>query len=261
LVLRSVHLCDFPDVAAIDDAAELVSDMDRVRDACNAIASIRSAENIRNRQPLARVTLYGAAADRLREYGELIADEANVKEVTFAPSIEGVAEFSLTIDFKVAGKRLGAKMKEVGAAAKSGAWMRADNGDVIVCAEALRHDEYRLSLKPLVARGAAPLSSNDALVVLDLTVTPALEAEGRARDVVRLIQQARKEANLNVSDRVHILLNIPRPVMQAVEQHAEYVSSQTLADSLTLGDVVASAHVFTQEVEGEAWSVGVSKAA
>lgn len=256
---QSVHLQNFPDVSGIDSAEALVADMDRVRDACTAMSSIRNAENIRNRQPLASATLYGAGADRLRGYAELMMDELNVKEIRFADSLEGVAEFSLTISFPVAGKRLGGKMKAVGAAAKAGDWHR-DGDAIIVGGEKMEEGEYTLQLKPLIAKGAQRLSSNDAMVVLDLTITPELEAEGRARDLVRMIQQARKDAGLNVADRISLALDVPADFKAALAAHSDYIAAQTLANSVSEGSAKAEQQL-RQELDGEQFIIGISKAA
>lgn len=256
---ESVHLQDFPDVSAIDSATQLVGDMDRVRDATTAMHSIRNTENIRIRQPLASATLYGAGADRLRDYAALMQDELNIKDIRFSNTLEGVAEFSLTINFPVAGKRLGARMKEIAAAAKAGNWSKDANGAVIVGGEPMQADEYNLQLKSLVSKGAQRLSSNDALVVLDLTITPELEAEGRARDLVRMIQQARKDAGFNVGDRIALALDIPAEFQQAALTHKDYIAEQTLAVSIGAGGT--SDQTITQELDGAQFVIGISKAA
>jgi isoleucyl-tRNA synthetase len=255
---KSVHLADFPNVDAIDRALELIADMDRVRDACTAMGSIRSAENIRNRQPLASATLYGAGADRLKPFSELMQDELNVKDIRFSNTLEGVAEYTLTVDFKVAGKRLGPKMKAVGAAAKSGDWRR-DGDQVVVGDEAMQSGEYNLQLKPLLARGAQPLPGNDALVVLDLAITPELEAEGRARDLVRMIQQARKDAGLHVADRITLALDIPADFSAALATHKDYIAEQVLAVSIGEG-AAQSEKQLTQELDGAQFTIGITKA-
>lgn len=255
----SVHLQDFPDVAKIDSATALVADMDRVRDACTAMGSIRSAENIRNRQPLASATLYGSGADRLKPFAEVMQDELNVKEIRFADSFDGVAEYTLTVDFKIAGKRLGGKMKAVGAAAKAGDWKK-DGDRVIVGGEPMEEGEYNLQLKPLIAKGAQRLSSNDAMVVLDLTITPELEAEGRARDLVRMIQQARKDAGLNVADRIALAVDVPSDFKAALATHRDYIAEQTLAVSIGEGSAGAEKQL-KQELDGAEFIIGISKAA
>ena len=255
----SVHLQDFPKVDAIADDLELISDMDRVRDACTAMGSIRSAENIRNRQPLASATLYGAGADRLRGFAALMEDELNVKEIRFSNTLEGVAEYTLTINFPIAGKRLGGKMKAVGAAAKTGDW-KNENGTVIVGDEPMEAGEYNLQLKPLIDKGAQRLSSNDALVVLDLVITPELEAEGRARDLVRMVQQARKDAGLHVADRIALALDLPEDFRAALAAHRDYIAEQVLAVSIGEG-AAASDQQLRQELDGAQFVIGISKAA
>ncbi len=256
---ESVHLQNFPDVSAIDSDVQLVADMDRVRDACTSMASIRSTENIRNRQPLASATLYGAGADRLRAFSGLMEDELNVKEIRFADTLEGVAEYSLTVDFKVAGKRLGGKMKAVGAAAKVGDW-KNENGKISIGGEPMEEGEYNLQLKPLLAKGAQRLSSNDAMVVLDLNITPELEAEGRARDLVRMIQQARKDAGLHVADRIALALEVPAEFSAALATHKAYIADQTLAMSIVEG-ASGAAQQMKQELDGAEFVIGITKAA
>jgi len=189
---------------------------------------------------------------------DLITDEVNVKQVGIGQSLEGIAEYNLTIHFPVAGKRLGGKMKAVGAAAKAGDW-KNEQGQIIVGGEPLMPEEYKLQLKPLV-KGAASLSTNDAVVVLDLTITPELEAEGRARDLVRLIQQARKDAGLNVADRIALAVDVPAAFKPALVSHGDYIREQTLAVTLAEGSAAAEKKL-PQELDGEAFVIGITKAA
>lgn len=258
---QSVHLADWPDVSAISKEADLVADMDRVRDACNTLLSIRSAENVRIRQPLAKATLYGAGAERLKPFSALISDEVNLKEVAFSNNLETVAEQKLTIHFPVAGKRLGPKMKAVAKAAKSGDWKREGDA-MIVGGEALQSEEYTMQLVPKgEIRGAQPLSSNDALAILDLDVTPELRAEGTARDLVRLIQQARKDAGLQVSDRIALSLALEEAGQRAaIEAHRDYICEQTLAVSLALEEGRSHIYQHQTELDGAPIIIGFSLA-
>lgn len=256
----SVHLQDFPDVSAIADAPELVCDMDRVRDACTTMLAIRNNENIRVRQPLGLATLYGAGAERLRAFEDIMKDELNLKRIHFADSLKGIAEYNLTINFPVAGKRLGPKMKSIAAAAKSGDW-KNEGGRITVADETMEEGEYNLLLKSLVTKGAQSLSTNDAMVVLDLAITPELEAEGIARDVVRMIQQARKDAGLHVSDRIALTLTMTDAIAKAVDSHKSYIAEQTLANEVSRGEAAKASHHFTNDLDGEQIVIGLSKAA
>ena len=257
---ESVHLADFPKATEFGAEAELVADMDRVRAACNAVLSIRSAENIRTRQPLASATLYGAGAERLRDFASLIEHEGNVHSVRFADSLEGVAEHRLKLHNPVLGKRLPEKMKQIIPAAKQGQWALED-GQLVILGEALQPEEYDLQLEPKNPKGAAALSSNDALVVLDLTITSALAAEGLARDFVRMVQQARKDADLQVSDRIRLVVQAQAGVAEAITAHAGYISEQVLATELSHGAVESLPHTSEQQLDGQALRFGFAPAA
>ena len=259
---KSVHLTEFPTELAdyAPASAHVMSDMDRVRDICNAGLSIRNKDNIRIRQPLATMTYYGAPLVESQDYyASLVADELNVKDVVFSDALDEVAERSLTINFPVAGKRLGPKMKEIAGAAKQGNW--SVEGDTIICGgEALQEGEAVMQLKPKGDSAAAPLSTNDALVVLDTELTPELLSEGIARDVVRLVQQSRKEADLNVSDRIELVITGAEPVTQAVGAYQSYIAEQVLAKSVKT-DNGAGEFTFEHQLEGAPVKISFSKAA
>jgi len=102
---------------------------------------------------------------------------------------------------------------------------------VEICGEVLLSGEYTLQLepKPEYAGRAQALSTNDALVILDTQITPELEAEGLARDIVRMIQQARKDADLNVSDKIRLHISANEKIAGAVAAHKDYILEQVLA--------------------------------
>ncbi|MBY0355633.1 MAG: GNAT family N-acetyltransferase [Rickettsiales bacterium] len=261
--LRSVHLQNFPqELEAADLRADgVLHDMDRVRDICNAAHGIRNAENIRTRQPLATLTVYQPRLKANHDYyRSLIADEVNVKEVVFSEELEAVASFKLKIHFPVAGKRLGAKMKDVGAAAKSGQWSRDASGVIVVGGEALEAGEYDLHLEAKDAKGSQPLSAQDGLVRLDLTLTPKLEAEGIARDVVRMIQEARKNAQFDITDRITLTIQAGAGVATAIASHQAYISEQTLANAVVLGVSQQADFTSEHELDGERVVLSLSRA-
>ena len=103
-------------------------------------------------------------------------------------------------------------------------------------------------------------STNDALVILDLTITPELAAEGQARDLVRMIQQARKDAGLHVADRIRLAVDVPAAFKAALTTHGEYIAAQTLAVSIAEGSGSA-AQQMKQELDGEEFIIGLSKVA
>ncbi len=231
---RSVHLADYPsDLDALQPDASLMQAMDRVQDICNTAHAIRNDIGTRIRQPLATLTVYGADIRAHQAYFQrLIADETNVKSVIFSDDLDGAATKQLKINFPIVGKRLKTKMKAITIAAKSGQWSFTPNGHVAIAEETLTPDEFEFTLVSTIAQGAAALAAQDGLVVLDTHLTPELIQEGLARDVVRLIQQSRKDAGFDVSDRIIVTLQADDTLWEAIHTYETYICEQTLAVSL-----------------------------
>jgi isoleucyl-tRNA synthetase len=101
---------------------------------------------------------------------------------------------------------------------------------------ALRPGEYELRLTAADPDSTAALPGSDGLIALDTAVTPALAAEGTARDVVRVIQQARRDLGFDVSDRIALVVGAVDSVADAVRAHADFIAGETLATSLTVVD-------------------------
>jgi isoleucyl-tRNA synthetase len=231
---RSVHLTDWPAADEFPADRALVADMDAVREVCSAALSLRKARGLRVRLPLARLTVATPDAERLRPYADLVADEVNVKSVEFTADLAGYSERVLTVVPRVLGPRLGGQVQQVIRAVKAGDWTVSD-GVVTAAGVALEEGEYELKLVVADAERSAPLP--EGVVVLDTTVTPELAAEGLARDVVRAVQQARREAGLDVADRIALTVEAGAEVAAAVEAHRDFVAAETLATSLALGAV------------------------
>jgi isoleucyl-tRNA synthetase len=236
-IKHSVHLQPYPEeLRALTEERDVMHDMDRVQDICNTAHAIRNDVNIRIRQPLATLAVYGANMRSADSYfKELIADETNVKNVMFSDALETVATRTLKVNFKVAGKRLGAHMKAVGDAARSGAWELLPDGRIALAGQHLLPEECDYTLDARIKQGAGALPAQDGLVVLDTVLTDGLRAEGIARDVVRLIQQSRKEAGFNVGDRIRLTLQGDDAIINAVKACEEYVKNQTLTEHIAYG--------------------------
>jgi isoleucyl-tRNA synthetase len=228
----SVHLDDWPVASKLPFDQELVRQMDRVRDACSVGLALREHKKLRTRLPLPSVTLAGGDASAMAPFVHLLQDELNVKKVDFAADIAAFGGFRLQVDAKSMGPVLGAKMKDVLAATKTGAWkLNGDRAEIGGCT--LEKGQYVLQLVPKDGITAAALSTNDVVLVLDTNVTPALEAEGAARDFVRLVQQARKDAGLHVSDRIELWVATDAATEASLKEHVSYVQEQVLAARLT----------------------------
>jgi isoleucyl-tRNA synthetase len=119
-------------------------------------------------------------------------------------------------------------MKDIIPLSKQGKWEH-DCTKLMIAGEELLPEEYSLILEPRAARGANSLSNNQGMISLDLEITKELEDEGIARDIIRLIQQARKEADFNVSDRIHLELKSNLDLVSVLKEHGQLISEQTLS--------------------------------
>ena len=236
---ESVHLADWPKAEDFPSDPTLVANMDQVRAVVSAALRIREDEGLRVRLPLSSLTLAGAGAASVSDLAHLISDEVNVKSVDFTEDLESFATFALQPNGSVLGPRLGGDVQKVFGAAKQGAWTQNEDGSIDIAGHTLTPDEYTLNVKPADGVTAAALPSNDAVVVLDIELTPELEAEGLARDIVRAIQEARKTEDLVVTDRIALTLDLSEEGALAVKAMEDYVSEQTLATSITYDSVSA----------------------
>ncbi len=238
---RSVHLTDWPSADDLPADESLVASMDTVRDVCSAGSALRKAANLRNRLPLARLTVVTDAD--LDGNESLIADELNLKAVQVlavdAPEAAsyGVSQ-RLTVNARAAGPRLGKDVQLAIKGSKSGDWSVADDGTVTAGGLALVEGEYALetvagSSDEDSALGMLP---RGGFVVLDTAVTPELEAEGAARDLVRAVQQARKDAGLQVSDRISLTITGPDATLAAARTHEALIADETLATAVSYVD-------------------------
>ena len=241
---RSVHLTDWPVVDTPADP-DLVAAMDQVREVVSAALGLRKAHGLRVRQPLRELTVAVHAPGLLEPYVALMATELNIKRITLIDLAEvSAADLGVTtrlaVNARVVGPRLGRQVQEVIRAAKAGRWAK-DADDVVVHAEdgpiPLLAGEYELTT--VVADDApegrvAAVLPDDGVVLLDTELDSELLAEGYARDLVRLVQDERKAAGLQVSDRIRLAVTVPADRVGAVQTHAEMIAAETLATELTV---------------------------
>jgi isoleucyl-tRNA synthetase len=233
---RSVHLTDWPALDVLPRDADLVAAMDEVREVASVALSVRKAAGQRVRQPLASLAVATRNADRLQRFASLLSDEVNVRSVELtelADQDERVTR-RLSVNARAAGPRLGKQVQQVIKAAKSGDWSVADDGSVVCGGVPLTDGEYALEL---VAAGspsdAVGLLRSGGFVVLDTVLDDELIAQGAVNDLLRQVQQARKDAGLDVSDRIHLTLAVPDELWAAVAERLDTVKAETLALSVT----------------------------
>ncbi|AUI60507.1 isoleucine--tRNA ligase [Amycolatopsis sp. BJA-103] len=255
---RSVHLADWPNSLDLPADAALVTAMDRVRQVASSALSLRKANKLRVRLPLAKLVVAAHEADSLREFTDILRDEVNVKSVELTADVAAHGGFEVAVNARAAGPRLGKDVQTVIKAVKAGEWTTSESGAVVAAGIELVEGEYD---RRLVAKGggaAAELPGGAGLVLIDTEVTDELAAEGLARDLVRVVQQARRDAGLDVADRIALTVDAPEDVVTAAKTHEEFIASETLATSVAYG-AVADGSAGTVG-EGTKVTVAVAKA-
>ena len=256
--LRSVHLEDWPDASIVPSDNELEKVMDQVRDVCSTTLSLRKVHSRRVRLPLGELTVASPLANALQSFVSIITDEVNVHKVTLTTELGQVAKHELQLIPAALGPRLGANTQKVIVAVKKGDW--SINGDeVIAGGVALEPHEFQVKL--VAAAGdtetiaSAALADGQGIVLLNIELTDALLAEGAARDIVRMVQQARREAGLAVSDRIVLTLGLPDLLQSQVSQFETYIASETLAQRIEW----VSGLEPTGDLDGNAVHIGVDQ--
>jgi len=239
---RSVHLTDWPDVTSLPSDEGLVQAMDAVRTITGSVLSLRKKEGLRVRLPLAALTIVTGGTEDLGPFESILRDELNVKSVAIerldptSADRFGVSS-RLTVNARAAGPRLGKRVQEAIKAAKSGDWSETD-GVVTAGGIDLEPHEYDLVLEAAAGTegSAVAVLPSGGFVILDTRLTPELEAEGLARDVIRAVQDTRKAAGFAVSDRIALhLVFADREDEAAVERWTGEIARETLATRITAG--------------------------
>lgn len=233
---RSVHLADWPEASELPANPELVAAMDDVRTVCSTVLSLRKAQNLRVRLPLPEVTVAAPDAERLRPFLGLIADEVNVKKVDLTDDVDVHGRFEIAVNARAAGPRLGKSVQTVIKAVKAGDWTENADGVVVAAGIELLPEEYTQKLVAAEPDSTAALPDGAGLVVLDSAVTEELEAEGWAKDRIRQLQDARRAAGLDVSDRINVVLEVPQDCKEWAERHRELIAGEVLATSFSVGE-------------------------
>ena len=247
--LESVHFTDFPEIknAAIDK--DLEERMKLAQDTSSLILSIRKKSNIKVRQPLKKAlipVLNPGMKAQLEKVGELIRSEVNIKEIEYLETNNEFIHKKIKPNFILLGKKLGAKMKAVSAALatftqqginkleKEGKILLPIDGEPIEIAL----EEVEISSEDVP--GWMVASKGPLTVALDVTVTPELEREGNARELVNRIQKIRKDQEFELTDRISVQIGGAQTLEETIREFNYYICAEILADKLDLVAEVAN---------------------
>jgi isoleucyl-tRNA synthetase len=233
----SVHLAAYPTVhdSLGDDA--LLDRMDAVRTVVELGRSARANANVKTRQPLRSVivaTEDDTARSQVAMHVDIVSSELNVKDVQLATSAEEFAQVEVLPNFKVLGPKVGKSVGEIQQLLKRGEFARED-GRVQVGSWTLEEGEFELRTR--AREGFAVVDGGGFAVALDTEITPDLAMEGRARDLIRRIQDMRKDADLALTDRIELFY--PSEETDVFETHGDWIAAEVLATSTKQGDNLA----------------------
>jgi isoleucyl-tRNA synthetase len=265
----SVHHCDWPEVdpKALDQA--LLNKMRLAIDVASLGRSARSAADFKLRQPLAKVRVnVGSQQARqdLMELADVLAEEINVKEIEVVSEVGELVNYKLLPNNRLMGPKYGARFPKVRQALAKldpaeAARELHEGGKLIVEVEGEQlslNDEEVLVLTE--SRGGLAVASDKGITVaVDTDLTPALVQEGYARDLVRVINTMRKDAGLELDDRIALSYEAEGEVAEALSAYAAYIKQETLASSLKAEDTSAALHQQSLELEGHTVKLGLKK--
>ncbi|MDR2313829.1 MAG: isoleucine--tRNA ligase [Spirochaetaceae bacterium] len=261
----SVHLTDYPVVRESRRNRALEFKMSVIQHAVSLGRSLRSQYNIKIRQPLKTVELVTRNPEEkkvLFEMEDIIREELNVKNVVFRDNEEDLVEYEAKANFRVLGKELGKDMKaaaeRIGALSQREIQTLLDGADLSLDLEGrtVEITAEKLDIRRIEKANLRVLNEGTLTVALDTSVTEDLAREGDVRELVRGVQNARKEAGLAVSDKILLCIYGPPRLKQAWETFSDYVASETLAATIEWGETEDMTEL---EAGDEKWFIKVEK--
>lgn len=240
---ESVHLCDYPEYNEEERDIVLEREMSLIVKAIEMGRSLRSASNLKIRQPLRKYIIVDRNdQDReiLEKNKDILSEELNVKTVDIQGDESQLVTYSAKANFKVLGAKLGKNMKEV--ASKIQQFVNSEIADILEGAKKIvsyASGEIELSEDDLVVQRTEKehvkvLNDGELTVGFDTEITKDLLLEGIARDLIRFVQTARKDSGFDVSDHITLTVYGNDSFNEAVEHFKDYIMSETLADSLKI---------------------------
>jgi isoleucyl-tRNA synthetase len=261
----SVHLRDFPEVDETLADPGLEQEMEAVRLTVELGRAARAQAKAKVRQPLRRAVIVANEAERvaIEARADLVTAELNVKELDFVSDEGELVRYSVKPNYRALGPRFGKKMPQVAAAVEAldaahVAAVLAEGGEIGIAIDGSDHtlgpDDVTLALQPL--EGYEVEAEAGHAVALQLELDDDLRREGLAREIVHAVQIARKDAGLEITDRITLTLTGDQDLLVAAKAHQDYLATEVLATSVSYESTVNAA---TAKIDGRDLSIGVSR--
>jgi isoleucyl-tRNA synthetase len=265
----SVHMSDWPVADASRDDERLLFDIGVVQKVVGLARAARGQSGVRTRQPLLRMLVRAPndqAARALSEHREQILEELNVKDIEFIARDAGLVTYRIKPHLPRLGKRYGKRIPAIRQAleladgvAIAGAAARGETFELVVGGERISLSGEDVLIETSSAEGFACAEDGGYLTALETTQTEGLVREGLAREMIRTVQDARKQAGLEVSDRIVLGISGSPGVTAALADYRDYMMAETLATGWATGQ---EEPLFREErqLEEESWTIEFRKA-
>jgi isoleucyl-tRNA synthetase len=262
----SVHLRNFPEVDQTLVDPDLEQGMEAVRLTVELGRAARAQAKAKVRQPLRRAVIVANDAERaaIEARAALVTAELNVKELDFVSDESELVSYSAKPNYRALGPRFGKRMPQVAAAVEAldaghVAAVLAEGGEIGISIDGADHtlgpDDITLALQPL--EGYEVEAEAGHAVALQLELDDELRREGLAREIVHAVQIARKDAGLEITDRIALALAGDEDLLAAAQAHQDYLANEVLATSVSYD---GSANGATAKIDGRDLKIGVSRA-
>ena len=235
---ESVHLCGWDFAAGIEKNSALEAEMALIQEAASLTRALRKTHNLKTRQPLSRLILIprdASIANRIDQHLSYLAEEVNIKDLRIENDTANFVDLAAKPNFAVLGPRFGklvnkviAQIRALGSADLA---KIAEGGSIelSVEGESLQFSSNEITIEQNAKPGFVALSGKALTVVLDTTLTPELLLEGDARELISLLQRARKDSDFDISDRIEVELLGPDRVSQILQAHEAMIARECLA--------------------------------
>ena len=265
---ESVHMASWPEADPDWQNDALLFDIDVVQKVVGLARAARGQSGVRTRQPLARLLIRApseAAAQALESHQDQILEELNVKAIEFIARDAGLVSYRIKPNLPRIGKQYGKRIPQVKAALEA-----ADGGEI--ASAVARGEPFNLDIgdetvelagedmliETSSAEGYSCAEDAGYLTALDTALDEGLIRDGFAREIVRSVQDARKQAGLEVSDRITLGISGTSAIEEALAVHRDYVMAETLATDWKVGQTAA---LFTldRELGDDRWTIEISR--
>ena len=265
--LASVHLCDYPQIADEDIDENILSEIDTVIQIVSLRRSARNKANIKIRQPLAELSIYGNNLVKkvAMNNKEEILEELNIKNLSFVDSQSKLVSYILKPNFQLLGQKYGKDIKEI-----SSKILKIKDQDIInkikqglcleieLSSETIKILSNELIVEEIPVEGYGISTSNDIVVGIFTEISEDLLEEGLIRDLIRQVQNLRKDSDFKIEERISIQIKGTDLLNSALNNHKEYFMNEVLGVSLDSVNSINLKFSNTVKIAGEMIEFGIS---